>query len=162
IGAHWPRSPRLPRAFRLGTVFDNLSGDAAASYYADLCFLKPAATRALLGMGSTRDSFDSPVFDAVTRPYRQCPSPSAVQRAQYADLKVYLPNDVLAKVDRMSMQHSLEVRCPLLDHRIVEFAFRIPTELKMPQLKAKYLLRTVARHRLPAALSQLPKHGFTA
>jgi asparagine synthase (glutamine-hydrolysing) len=44
----------------------------------------------------------------------------------------------------------------------VEFAFRIPTELKMPQLKAKYLLRTIARHRLPAALSQLPKHGFTA
>ena len=50
-----------------------------------------------------------------------------MQRAQYADLKVYLPNDPLVKVDRMSMAHSLEIRCPLLDHRLVELAFRIPT-----------------------------------
>ncbi len=47
-----------------------------------------------------------------------------LQRAMYADLKVYLPNDVLVKVDRMSMLHGLEVRAPLLDRRIVEFGFR--------------------------------------
>ena len=69
---------------------------------------------------------DSPVFEQVTRPYRECPSDSAVQRAQYADLKIYLPNGPLVKVDRMSMAHSLEIRCPLLDHHLVELAFAHP------------------------------------
>jgi asparagine synthase (glutamine-hydrolysing) len=162
IGARWPRSPRLPRPLRLGTVLENLSTDPAAAYYADLCFLKPAQARSLLGKPANRDPRDSPVFEAVTAPYRRCRSSSPVQRAQYADLKIYLPNDVLVKVDRMSMLHALEVRCPLLDHRLVEFAFRLPTERKLPKLEAKRLLRALAKSRLPAGLSSLPKHGFTA
>jgi asparagine synthase (glutamine-hydrolysing) len=85
-----------------------------------------------------------------------------VQRAQYNDLKVYMPNDPLVKVDRMSMQHGLEIRCPLLDHRVVEFAFRLPTSLKMKRLSGKHLLRTLAARRLPASLARLPKRGFTA
>ena len=85
-----------------------------------------------------------------------------MQRAQYADLKVYLPNDVLVKVDRMSMQHSLEVRCPLLDRRVIELAFRIPTARKMPRLQGKFLLRQLAARRLPRELASLPKRGFHA
>ena len=85
-----------------------------------------------------------------------------MQRAEYADLKIYLPNDVLVKVDRMSMAHSLEVRCPLLDRRVVELAFRMPRPTKMPGLKAKHLLRQLGRARLPEALHRLPKHGFSA
>jgi asparagine synthase (glutamine-hydrolysing) len=85
-----------------------------------------------------------------------------VQRAQYADLKIYLANDVLVKVDRMTMQHSIEVRCPLLDHRLIELAFRIPTRVKMPQLRSKHLLRQLARKRLPPELATLPKRGFSA
>jgi asparagine synthase (glutamine-hydrolysing) len=80
----------------------------------------------------------------------------------YADLKVYLPNDVLVKVDRMSMQHGLEVRCPLLDRRIVEFGFRLPIEVKMPRWRPKHLLRTIAASRLPESIINLPKHGFSA
>lgn len=162
VGARWPRWRRLPRPFRLGAALENLGRDPAAAYYADLCFLKPAETRLLLGLDSGGDPRDSPVYDAVTAPYRRCPSPSAVQRAQYADLKVYLANDVLVKVDRMSMAHGLEVRCPLLDRRIVELAFRIPTATKMPRLQPKHLLRVIARRRLPPELLSLPKHGFTA
>jgi asparagine synthase (glutamine-hydrolysing) len=161
-GAHWPRSARLPKPLRLGTFLDNIGRDADAAYYADLCFLKPDVVHKLLGLPNTRDPRESAVFDAVTAPYRRCPSPSPIQKAQYADLKVYLPNDVLVKVDRMSMQHALEVRCPLLDRRLVEFAFRIPTASKMPRLKAKHLLRRVAEPRLPAELLQLKKRGFTA
>ena len=127
LGARWPRSRAFPRPLRLGNVLENLGRDPAGAYYADLCFLKPQDARALLGKAPTRDPADSPVYEQVTRPYRECPSDSAVQRAQYADLKVYLPNDPLVKVDRMSMAHSLEIRCPLLDHRLVELAFRIPT-----------------------------------
>jgi asparagine synthase (glutamine-hydrolysing) len=85
-----------------------------------------------------------------------------LQRAQYADLKGYLPNDVLVKVDRMTMAHALEVRCPLLDHRLIEFAFRVPAQLKHKQGRPKYLLRQLAGRRLPPALLTQPKRGFTA
>ncbi len=162
LGRRWPTSRSLPRALRLSTILTNLGGDAATAYYADLCFAKPRAVGLLLGRPDRRDPRDSPVFAAVTDVYRRCPSGSDVQRAQYADLKVYLPNDVLVKVDRMSMLHALEIRCPLLDRRVVEFGFRVPTPTKMPGLESKHLLRRLASRRLPEELLRLPKHGFTA
>jgi asparagine synthase (glutamine-hydrolysing) len=162
LGARWPRSTQLPRWLRAGTVLENLGRDAAAAYYADLCMLKPHETRALLGRDPDRDPRHSPVFEQVTRPYRQCPSGSDVQRAQFADLKIYLPNDVLVKVDRMSMAHGLEVRAPLLDRRVVEAAFRIPAERKLAGGRSKYFLRALARTRLPEPIVNRRKHGFDA
>jgi len=162
LGRRWPRWRRLPRPLRLATLLRNLGLEPEAAYYADLCFLEPAAARALLGRDPDPDPRRSPVYEAVVAPYRRCPSSSPVQRAQYADLKVYLADDVLVKVDRMSMQHGLEVRSPLLDRRIVELAFRVPTATRMPRLRAKHLLRRVARGRLPGAVLRLPKRGFTA
>jgi asparagine synthase (glutamine-hydrolysing) len=160
-GEWWPRSASLPRPLRLGNVLENLGRDPAAAYYADLCFLKPGDARAVLGLPG-REPSSSPVYEAVTAAYRRCPSTSAIQRAQYADLKVYLPNDPLVKVDRMSMAHALEVRCPLLDRRVVEQAFRIPTSRKMPSFQSKRLLRRLAARRLPDAVASAPKRGFTA
>jgi asparagine synthase (glutamine-hydrolysing) len=162
LGRHWPRSPQLPRPLRLGNVVENLSRDPATAYFVDLAFLKPSDTRRLLGLRDASDAFAGDTYDAVTEPYRRCPSPSAVQRAQYADLKVYLPNDPLVKVDRMSMAHSLEVRCPLLDRKMIELAFRIPAHRKQVSGQGKVLLRALARRRLPGALWTLPKRGFTA
>jgi asparagine synthase (glutamine-hydrolysing) len=162
LGANWPRGPRVPRALRAGTVLENLATDPATAYYADLTFLKPAEARRLMGLAPDRRADASPVFAAVTDPYRRCPSKNAVQCAEYADLKVYLPNDPLVKVDRMSMAHSLEVRCPLLDRKVVELAFRIPADKKQDGREGKSLLRTLARQRLPGELWSLPKRGFTA
>jgi asparagine synthase (glutamine-hydrolysing) len=162
LGARWPRSARLPKPLRVSTLLENLSRDPAGAYYSDLAFLKPAETRALLGLGSDGDPASSPVYAAVTDPYRRCGSDDAVQRSEYADLKVYLPNDPLVKVDRMSMAHSLEVRCPLLDRRVVELAFRIPAARKQTGRTGKALLRRLARTRLPEGLWRLPKRGFTA
>jgi asparagine synthase (glutamine-hydrolysing) len=162
LGARWPRVRAFPRPLRLGNVLENLGRDPAGAYYADLCFLKPQDARALLGKAPTRDPADSPVYEQVTRPYRECPSDSAVQRAQYADLKIYMPNDPLVKVDRMSMANSLEIRCPLLDHKLVELAFQIPTHIKMQNGEPKSLLRSLAERRLPKKILSLPKKGFTA
>jgi asparagine synthase (glutamine-hydrolysing) len=158
----WPRSQKLPRALRLSRTLENLSGDRATAYYNDLCFMRPNAARSILGLAPLSDPGASSVFQAVTEPYRRCGSDSDVQRAEYADLKIYLPNDVLVKVDRMSMAHSLEVRCPLLDRRLVEFAFRLPVSTKMPHMRPKALLRRVAKGRVPDGILTLPKHGFTA
>jgi asparagine synthase (glutamine-hydrolysing) len=161
LGTHWPRARALPQPLRLGTIFENLSYDPAAAYYLDLCFLKPPEARALLGLSAPARLSESPVYAAVTDPYRRCDSSEPLQRAQYADLKVYMPNDPLVKVDRMSMAHSLEVRCPLLDRRVVELAFRIPAARKLRRRTGKVLLRALAGRRLPAELAALPKRGFT-
>jgi asparagine synthase (glutamine-hydrolysing) len=157
----WPRSESLPRPLRLANRLGNLGRDSADAYYADLCFLKPAETRRLFGQAERADPRRDAVYEMVTGPYRQCPSRDPVQRAQYADLKTYLPNDILVKVDRMSMAHSLEVRCPLLDRRVVEFAFRVPVSTKMRGMQGKYLLRRLAAKRLPETILRLPKKGFT-
>jgi asparagine synthase (glutamine-hydrolysing) len=162
LSSVWPRWTRLPRGLRLGTLFDNLAGPAEDAYYADLCFLKPTAARALLGIRGNHDPRASAVFESVVAPFRRWPSASLLQRVQYADLKVYLPNGPLVKVDRMSMWHGLEVRCPMLDRRVVEFAFRQPTVRTMPGLRGKFLLRSLAQTRLPEPLWRLPKRGFSA
>jgi asparagine synthase (glutamine-hydrolysing) len=76
------------------------------------------------------------------------------------DQKYFLPDDILIKSDRMSMAHSLEVRPPFLDHRIVEFAATLPPELKINGGRQKVLLKELMRGRLPAAVLTRPKVGF--
>ena len=76
------------------------------------------------------------------------------------DQKYYLPDDILAKVDRISMAHSIEVRPPFLDHRIVEFAARLPHELKVRGAEQKVILRHLMKHRLPQAVLRRKKVGF--
>ncbi len=76
------------------------------------------------------------------------------------DQRYYLPDNILAKVDRMSMAHSLEVRPPFLDSRIVEFAARLPEQFKLRGSKSKYVLRELMKDKLPPAVLSRPKIGF--
>jgi asparagine synthase (glutamine-hydrolysing) len=80
--------------------------------------------------------------------------------AQYLDLHGYLPDDILTKVDRMSMAHSLEVRVPLLDHKLVEFAATIPPEMNLGGGGGKLLFKKAMRGILPDAVIDRPKRGF--
>ena len=85
---------------------------------------------------------------------------SAAERQQYIDAAGYLPDDILTKVDRASMAASLEARVPLLDHRVVEFAFRLPPAMKTQALGTKRILRHVLGRHVPAALFERTKQGF--
>jgi asparagine synthase (glutamine-hydrolysing) len=80
--------------------------------------------------------------------------------AQYCDLNTYLPLDILTKVDRMTMAHSIEARPPLLDHRLVEFAAKIPARFRLRETTTKYLLKQAMRGILPDDIIDRPKHGF--
>lgn len=79
----------------------------------------------------------------------------------YTDLKTYLPGDILVKVDRMSMAHSLEVRAPFLDYRIIEFAASLPSDWKIKGESKKIILRRAFGHLLPEGVLNRVKHGFT-
>lgn len=84
----------------------------------------------------------------------------ALNRYLWLDQLCYLPDDILYKCDRMSMAHSLEVRPPFLDHRIVEFAASLPEDLKIRGSKLKFILRELMRDKLPASILQRKKEGF--
>jgi len=82
-------------------------------------------------------------------------------RFAHADLNWFLPEDVLFKVDRMSMAHGLEVRVPLLDHQLLEWEMRLPLHMRFNHGHGKYLLRKVAERYLPAEILEPRKQGFT-
>jgi len=85
---------------------------------------------------------------------------SHIAKMQYAELHTYLPEDILTKVDRASMRHSLEVRLPLLDHRVVEFAMKLPSHLRLGKLGLKHLWRKLLLRRIPIEVINRPKSGF--
>ena len=80
---------------------------------------------------------------------------------QFADIKTYLVDDILAKVDRMSMANSLEVRTPFLDHRVVQFAAGVASNLKLKGFTTKYLLKRCMARKLPREVLTRKKEGFS-
>jgi asparagine synthase (glutamine-hydrolysing) len=143
-----------------GTGGQRIHKAAQALRVADLCDLHRAFSTHWDRPEAVVTGADEPstVFtDASLRP--SLSNPSATMMAN--DALMYLPDDILTKVDRASMAVSLEARVPILDHHVVEFAARVPVELKIREGKGKWLLRQVLYRYVPQSIVERPKMGFS-
>lgn len=164
--ASWNRLARVAEALvparlwhreageQLHKTADVLRHDAPAGMYRSLlsaAFQKPSAL--------VRGGREHP--GAVERIMGGNEDMGLMERMMLTDQLEYLPDDLLAKVDRVSMAVSLEVRVPLLDHRVAEFAWRLPRRFKVRDGETKWLLRQILYRRVPRALVERPKMGFS-
>ena len=116
--------------------------------------------RCLLNPDLTAQSHLRQSVDITRQYFSKWMSPEILDKLQYTDLKLYLPDDILVKVDRMSMAHALEVRVPLLDHNIVESAVNLPPDLRLRGFTGKYILRKMMADVLPRKILKGKKRGF--
>jgi asparagine synthase (glutamine-hydrolysing) len=156
--AHLPLTVKGARSLRHLAL---CPADACAEKHAYDLF--EAGTREALYSGDFAHAvrFADP-FAGFRAAYESCPSPDPLDRALYVDVKTYLVDDILMKVDKMSMAVSLEARDPLLDHKLLEFAATVPSALKLKGRRSKHLLRRLLERRLPTEIVDRPKHGFEA
>jgi len=149
------------RAERIAAAVASLGGDEA-SIYLRLVGVSEASDRAALFSPSFRRQLQGHrAEDRLRACFAQAPAHDPLSRAQYVDLKTYLPGEILTKVDRASMAHSLEVRVPLLDHQWVEWAATVPPAWRLRGGVGKHLLRDALARRLPSEVLARRKHGFT-
>ncbi|MDY0958444.1 XrtA/PEP-CTERM system amidotransferase [Sphingomonas sp. CFBP8993] len=160
LGRYYPKADWAPRPLRAKTTLLALGLDGAEAYARAVGVTSPemrarlfsAEARAALGGHRAEDRYVAAMRDAPAR--------DPIDRAQYADLKIWLPGDILTKTDRTSMAVGLEAREPLLDHRLVEYAARLPAAMRVRGGQGKWLMKKALEPYLPRDILYRPKMGF--
>ncbi|MGP1354186.1 MAG: XrtA/PEP-CTERM system amidotransferase [Parasphingopyxis sp.] len=160
LGAAYPKLDWAPRFLRAKSTFQGLGMSSGEAYAASVGVTGPALRRALYSDKMTTALQGHRAEDRYVRTMENAPVEDGLAAAQYADLKIWLPGDILTKVDRMSMAVSLEAREPLLDHRLVEFAATLPLKQRVRGGTGKWLLKQAMRRYLPEDILYRQKMGF--
>lgn len=160
LGRLWPKADWAPRPLRAKATFLNLARSGEEGYARSLSVTPVELRDRLYGEDFLRLRGDYRAEQPFVDMMRRAPGRSGLDRAQYADLKFYLPGDILTKVDRTSMAVSLEAREPLLDHRLLEFGARLPEAMRVRGATGKWLMKDVMRRYLPEDVLFRPKMGF--
>lgn len=160
LGDLYPKLDWAPQFLRAKTTLQAL-GRTAEESYADAVGVTSHTIRTGIYTASFRQALSGHrAEDRYIRAMASAPASDPLSRAQYADLKIWLPGDILTKVDRTSMAVSLEAREPLLDHRLIEFAARVPAGLRLNGGTGKYLMKRALEGQLPDEILYRKKMGF--
>jgi len=153
-------SRAIPRATYGKNFLRNASLDPDARYVDSISYFDEELKRSLLS-SCLRGSLNGRDSSAAFR--RLLAEPQSSERLDhllYLDSKTYLPGDILTKVDRMSMAHSIEAREPLLDHKLIEFVQSVPASLKLRGSVSKHILKSAVRGLIPDEIVTRQKQGF--
>jgi asparagine synthase (glutamine-hydrolysing) len=159
-GRLYPKADWAPRPLRAKTTLLSLARDGAEGYARSVGVTTPELRAALFTDAARRSLAGHRAEDRYLAAMRDAPARDALDRAQYADLKIWLPGDILTKSDRTSMAVSLEAREPLLDHRLVEFAATLPVGMRLRRGEGKWLMKKAMERYLPREVLYRPKMGF--
>ena len=160
LGRYYPKADWAPRPLRAKTTFLGLADDGATAY-ARSVGVTPPILRDLLFSDAARVALGGHrAEDRYVTTMRNAPAREALDAAQYADFKHWLPGDILTKVDRTSMAVSLEAREPLLDYRLIEFAATLPVALRIKRGQGKWVMKHALERHLPQDILYRPKMGF--
>jgi asparagine synthase (glutamine-hydrolysing) len=161
VAAAYPSGSRLPRLLRGKTLLTNLTLSPERAYHNTMRWFTPAMKARLYRPALRAAIGDHDPFTVQEEFFRRSEGWHPLSRIQYVDFKTYLPDDILAKVDRASMAHSLEVRVPLLDHLFVEHAASIPASLKLKGGEGKYIFKRALQGLVPEETLTRRKMGFS-
>src|SRR5262249_32397698 len=140
LGNLYPKLDWAPRPLRARATLQELACEPIEAYFASVSICEKELRRRLFSPDLARELHGYNASEVLRSHILQCSSDDALSRVQYADIKTFLPGDILTKVDRASMASSLEVRVPLLDHSLVEWAAGLPSGLKLNGAEGKYIL----------------------
>jgi asparagine synthase (glutamine-hydrolysing) len=156
-----PSGPRVPQWMRGRTMLTNLARDPARAYFHSVSGTPVEEARRLLSADVRRACAAHDPFHAWHEVYRSADTPDLLGKILYTDIRTYLADDILTKVDRASMAVSLEARVPILDHKLIEWTSRIPTSVKLRGRNGKWIFRRALESRLPREVLEGKKRGFS-
>ncbi len=161
LARHYPKLDWAPQWLRGKSTFESLARDSVSGYFRGITVLPERERRRLLTR-EFQESLDGYRPESVLAGHAErAGTEDPLALAQYLDFKTWLPGRMLVKVDRASMAHGLEVRPPLLDHELAEWAGTLPTADKLREREGKYLVKRAFEPLVPAELLYRRKQGFS-
>jgi asparagine synthase (glutamine-hydrolysing) len=161
LGALYPKADWAPRVLRAKATLQGIARDSVDAYFHSVSVMGDAQRRDLYHPSFRTQLQGYNAIEVLEHYARRAPISDPLSMVQYLDLKTYLPGDILTKVDRASMAHSLEVRVPLLDHLLVDWLSGLPPSMKLRGREGKFVFKKVLEQYLPKDLLYRPKMGFS-
>lgn len=160
LGALYPKLDWAPRILRAKATLQGIARDSVQAYFHSVTLTTDAQRQALFAQPFRQRLAGYNAIGVFRDHARRGNHADALSLVQYLDFKTYLPGDILTKVDRASMAHSLEVRCPLLDYTLVEWAAGVPSRYKLRGGEGKLLFKRALEPHLPREILYRNKMGF--
>ncbi len=160
LGRYYPKLDWAPRVLRGKTTFQALARDSVSAYLHGVSIASEEVRQLLFSSDFRAANQHYRTDDLFHEHVRGMEFADPLSMVQYLDFKTYLPGDILTKVDRASMAHSLEVRVPLLDHKFVEWIANVPVSQKLRRGEGKYIFKRSLEGRLPDDILYRQKMGF--
>ncbi len=160
LGKVYPKADWAPRVFRAKTTFQALARDSVQAYFHTVSILRDDMRRNLFSASFRKELAGYNALEVFQRHAANANADDPLALIQYLDTKTYLVGDINTKVDRASMAHSLEVREPLMDHKLVEWLASLPSSLKIKGQEGKFVFKKAMEPLLPDDVLYRPKMGF--